>query len=300
MKILLAGATGQVGHELLRALQLPGNTPADTPAEIIAPGRQQFDLADPMQLRRVIRDMKPDVIVNAAAYTDVDRAESEPAVAMRINADAPAIMAEEVARLGGALVHFSTDYVFNGEASAPYREQDLPDPVNAYGRSKLAGEQAIVAAGIPYLILRTGWVYGMRGRNFLQSILHLAHQQDMLQVVDDQFGTPTWCRTVADVTAQLLAMARSATDAPQWWQEQGGLLHMTARGSTSRADFARRIIDLAGLSSRVNVVPVPTADYPRAAVRPRYAVLDTGKLQGLCNLPHWDAALQRCMQQASQ
>jgi dTDP-4-dehydrorhamnose reductase len=296
MKILLAGATGQVGHELLRALRTPGGTPAD----IVAPGREQFDLADSMGLRRAIRDMKPDVIVNAAAYTDVDRAESEPAVAMRINADAPAIMAEEAARLGAALVHFSTDYVFNGKASVPYREHDVPDPLNAYGRSKLAGEQAIVAAGVPHLILRTGWVYGMRGRNFLQSIMHHARHQGALPVVDDQFGTPTWCRTVADVTAQLLSMAQLATDAPQWWQEHGGLLHVTARGSANRADFARRIIDFAGLSASVNVVPVSTADYPRAAPRPRYSILDTGKLQRLCVLPQWDDALRNCMRQASE
>lgn len=293
MRILLAGATGQVGHELLRSLRKLG----DTPTDIIAPGRDRFDLSDMLQCRRVIHDTKPALIVNAAAYTDVDRAESEPAMAMRINADAPAAMAEAAARIGAALVHFSTDYVFDGEASSPYREQDPVGPVNAYGRSKLAGEQAIAAAGIPHLILRTGWVYGMRGRNFLQSILHLARTQDTLRVVNDQFGTPTWCRTVADVTAQLLAMAQAAPDGAQWWQENGGLLHMTALGSTSRADFARRIIDLAGLSARAKVEPVSTANYPTVATRPRYSVLDTGKLQGLCMPPHWDQALQRCMQQ---
>ncbi|HEV2609966.1 MAG TPA: dTDP-4-dehydrorhamnose reductase [Noviherbaspirillum sp.] len=294
MRILLAGATGQVGHELLRSLQKLGGTAT----EIIAPGRDRFDLSDPAQCRRFIHNTKPALIVNAAAYTDVDRAESESAMAMRLNADAPAVMAEEAARIGAALVHFSTDYVFDGKASLPYREQDPVGPVNAYGRTKLAGEQAIVAAGIPHLILRTGWVYGMRGRNFLRSILHLARTQDTLRVVDDQFGTPTWCRTVADMTAQLLAMAQAAPNTAQWWKEHGGLLHMTAIGSTSRADFARRIIELAGLSAKAKVEPVSTASYPTVATRPRYSVLDTGKLQGLCMPPRWDEALQRCMQQS--
>lgn len=291
MRILLAGATGQVGHELLRSLRNLG----DAPTEIIAPGRDRFDLSDPAQCRRFIHDTKPALIVNAAAYTDVDRAESESAMAMRINAEAPAAMAEAAERIGAALVHFSTDYVFNGEASSPYREQDLADPINAYGRGKLAGEQAIAAAGIPHLILRTGWVYGMRGRNFLNSILHFARTQETLRVVDDQFGTPTWCRTVADVTAQLLAMAQSAQDSAQWWREHGGLLHVTARGSTNRANFARRIVDLAGLSAGVEITPVSSDDYTTAAARPRYSVLDTGKLQRLCMPPQWDEALQRCM-----
>ena len=286
MTILLTGATGQVGHELLRSLRPFG--------ELVAPTRAQLDLADSAQLRATVRALKPSLIVHPAAWTDVDGAERDPALAMRINADAPAVLAEEAKRLGVPLVHFSTDHVFDGAASQPYTERDTPAPVNAYGCSKLAGEQAIAASGCAHLILRTAWVYGLRGRNFLLAILRQAQTNDVLRVVDDQFGSPTWCRTVADVTAELLARARAAPDANAWWAEHGGVLHASARGGASRAAFARRILANAGLAERVTVIGVDSASYAAPAARPRYAVLDTARLQRLVAVPAWDDALRQC------
>jgi dTDP-4-dehydrorhamnose reductase len=201
LKILLTGRNGQVGGELQHTLASLGN--------VIAFDHHAFDLTNSDQIRDKIRDLRPDVIVNAAAYTAVDRAESEPEKAMQINADAPGIMAEEAKRIGATLVHYSTDYVFDGTKREPYTEQDEPNPLNVYGKSKLAGERAIQAVGGSFCTFRTSWIYGARGQNFLLTILRLAQSRDELRIVDDQFGAPTWSRTIAEVTATVLQQIAS-------------------------------------------------------------------------------------------
>jgi len=284
MKILLTGSTGQVGYELARSLQGVG--------AVVALDRQQMDLADLDQLRRVIRTVQPNMIVNPAAYTAVDKAESEPALAFRVNAEAPALMAEEARLLGASMVHYSTDYVFDGSAAAPRVEDDATGPLNVYGASKLAGEQAIAAAGIPHLIFRTSWVYGMRGKNFLLTMLRLARERDELRVVADQFGAPTWSRTIADVTAQVLAQAHAG--GREWWVQNRGVYHLTAQGQTSWYDFTRAILAEAGIDCRV--LPITSAEYPVPARRPEYSVLSCERLMTrFSHLPEWQQALQLCM-----
>jgi dTDP-4-dehydrorhamnose reductase len=293
MRILLTGKTGQVGYELERRLQGLG--------EIIALGRGQMDLRDLNQLREVIRAVKPALIINPAAYTAVDKAESEPGIAMRVNAEAPAVMAAEARRLGAAMIHYSTDYVLDGTKTTPYTEEDPPNPKSVYGRTKLAGEHAIQAAGIPYLILRTSWVYGIRGENFLLTVLRLAKERDELRIVVDQHGAPTWCRTIADVTAQILAQARTALDRRQWWQEKRGIYGLTARGQTTWHGFAQAILAHAALAKTPTLVPISTQDYPMPAERPRYSVLSCDKLEQAFGLtpPRWMQGLDLCMQRPS-
>jgi dTDP-4-dehydrorhamnose reductase len=277
VRILLTGRNGQVGWELERSLAPLG--------EIIATDRATLELADPDAIRRVAREAKPELIVNAAAYTAVDQAESEPELAMRINAVAPGVLAEEAQRLGAWLIHYSTDYVFDGSSKRPYCEGDETNPINAYGRSKLAGEQAIAASGARYLILRSSWVYGLRGRNFLLAILQRAQSGAALRVVDDQIGAPTWSRQIAEVTARIVA-GRS---------DVGGIYHLSAGGETTWCGFARAILALAGIDAEVR--PIATAEFPTAADRPRYSVLDCAKLArdfGAA-LPDWRDGLGRCM-----
>ena len=284
MKVLLTGSTGQVGYELARSLQGVG--------DVVAVDRNVMDLSNLAQVREVIRSVKPQLIVNPAAYTAVDKAESEPELAHRINAEAPAVMAEEAKALGAALVHYSTDYVFDGTEPSPRREDDVVGPRNVYGASKLAGEQAIAAAGIPHLIFRTSWVYGMRGKNFLLTMLRLARERDELRVVADQFGAPTWSRTIADVTAQVLAQAHAG--GREWWVQNRGVYHLTAQGQTSWYDFTRAILEEAGIDCRV--LPITSADYPVPARRPEYSVLSCERLMTrFCHLPEWQQALQLCM-----
>src|SRR5471032_1452181 len=222
MKFLLTGSTGQVGYELERSLQGLG--------EVVALDRGRMDLADLDQVRDVIRSVQPQLIVNPAAYTAVDKAESEPALAHRINAEAPGLMAQEAARLGAAMVHYSTDYVFDGTVAQPRVETDATGPINVYGRSKLAGEQAIQAAGIPHLILRTSWVYGMRGKNFLLTMLRLVQERDELRIVADQHGAPTWCGTIADSTAGIVSKCINAESGNDWMRQRSGIYHMTCQG----------------------------------------------------------------------
>jgi dTDP-4-dehydrorhamnose reductase len=284
MRILLTGASGQVGYELARSLQGLG--------EVFAPGRAELDLADLDQVRAVVRAARPDLIVNPAAYTAVDRAESEPALAMRLNAEAPAVLAQEARALGAALVHYSTDYVFDGGKDAPYLETDPTGPLSVYGRSKLAGEQAIAAAGCAHLILRTSWVYGMRGKNFLLTMLQLAREHGKVRVVADQFGAPTWSRTVAEISAHLLAQARAGGTA--WWEQHGGIYHLSSRGETSWHGFAEAIMMDAGIGCEVQ--PVSTAGYPTPAPRPRHSRLCCDKLAGRhIDLPEWRDALRLCL-----
>lgn len=277
MKILLIGRTGQVGSELAELLPALG--------ELIATDRAALDLTQPDAIRQSVRALRPDVIVNAAAYTAVDKAESEASLAMRINAAAPGVLAEEANRTGALLVHYSTDYVFDGKKGRPYVEDDAPNPLNAYGRSKLEGEQAIAAAGGRHLILRTSWVYGLRGRNFLRTILDKAGRGEPLRVVDDQVGAPTWARHIAEATVRLLC----APDTPH------GLCHMSAGGSTTWHGFALAILEASGL--RADVESIGTAQYPAPAMRPRFSVLDCTLLQAECGiaLPPWRTGLDACL-----
>jgi dTDP-4-dehydrorhamnose reductase len=285
MKILLTGRTGQVGYELERSLQSLG--------EIIAVDRGQMDLTNLDQVRDVIRHVKPTLIINPAAYTAVDLAESEPGLAMRVNAEAPAVMAEEAKKLGAAMIHYSTDYVFDGTKRAPYIESDPTCPINVYGLTKLAGEKAIQAAGIKHLILRTSWVYSMRGKNFLLTVLRLAQQRDELRIVADQYGAPTWCRTIADTTAHIVAQMKYSQD---WWQEKSGIYHLTAQGQTTWAGFTEAILVNAASQKKTSVAAITTKEYPLPAKRPEYSVMSCEKLMNATHfgLPAWEQALQLC------
>ena len=278
--ILVTGATGQLGFELARILPAHG--------DVTALDRKRLDLADADALVATVRDLRPKVIVNAAGYTDVDRAETELDVAEAINARAPGILAEEAKRMGSILVHYSTDYVFDGAASSPYHEDAPANALNAYGRTKLDGERAIAAAGAASLILRTSWVYGLRGRNFLLTMRRLAAERDEIRVVADQVGVPNWSRALAEATATLVARGCAAL------AERSGLYHLSATGSASWFEFAQAII---GPVAHPRIVPISTAQYPTRARRPRYAVLATEKLErdfGI-ELPHWRTLLQACI-----
>jgi dTDP-4-dehydrorhamnose reductase len=289
VKILLTGKTGQLGYELERSLQLLG--------EVVAVTRKQMDLADRNQIREVIRSVKLNLIVNPAAYTAVDQAEKERDMAIHINADAPATMAQEPCRLGAALVHYSTDYVFDGCATGPYTEDDATGPCCAYGKSKLAGEQAIAATGVPHLIFRTSWVYGMRGKNFLLTVLRLACERDELRIVADQHGAPTWSRTIADATAQILVQAGIADDASRWWQQKSGVYSLTCTGQTTWHAFAQAIVDNASLQKKRAVFPISSDQYLTPAHRPSYSVLSHDKIRRTFSIgpPRWEAALALCM-----
>ncbi|MET0321183.1 MAG: dTDP-4-dehydrorhamnose reductase [Duganella sp.] len=284
MKILLTGSTGQVGYELARSLQGLG--------EVVAVDRNVMDLSNLDQVRDVIRQVRPQLIVNPAAYTAVDKAESEPELAYRVNAEAPGLMAEEARLLGAAMVHYSTDYVFDGASPAPRSEDDATGPLNVYGASKLAGEQAIAAAGIDHLIFRTSWVYGTRGKNFLLTMLRLAREREELRVVADQHGAPTWSRTIADTTALVLAQARQG--GADWWRANSGVYHLSAQGETTWFEFTQAIVDAAGLACRV--LPIGSAEYPTPARRPQYSVMSSERLMSrFCHLPDWKQALHLCI-----
>ena len=265
MRVLLAGRNGQVGWELARLLP---------PAELIATGRAELDLADQAAIRRVVREAKPQLIVNAAAYTAVDKAEAEPDLAMRINGIAPGVLAEEAKRLGALLVHYSTDYVFDGTKSTAYVEDDAPNPHSVYGRSKLAGERAVQASGCRHLILRTSWVYGPRGKNFFLTIAAKARAGERLRVVDDQRGVPTTSAFLAERTLALIA------------RDASGLLHLVPAGETTWYGFAREIVQLTG--SRSEVQPIKTGEFPAAARRPANSVLDNRRGAAILGEPpHW-------------
>ena len=281
-RIMLTGKNGQVGWELQRTLAPLG--------EVVALDRRQLDLSDSKQIRELVREIKPNLIVNAAAYTAVDKAESEPEIAMAINGVAPGILAEEAKRIGAAIIHYSTDYVFDGNKTSPYTEDDTPNPLNEYGRTKLAGEQAVKAAGSPYIILRTGWVYGTRGKNFLLTILRLAHEREELSIVDDQTGAPSWSRMLAEATAQILSDDYNALAAKR------GIYHMTASGSTTWYGFSKAIIELdPNLKEQVckYVRSILSAEYPTPARRPAYSVLSNAKLKAAFEvaLPGWEQGL---------
>lgn len=291
MHILLLGRDGQVGWEVERCLQGLG--------PVTAVGRAQVDLADAAEVRRLLDAVAPEVIVNAAAYTAVDQAESQPQLAFAINADAPAVMARWAHEHAAALIHYSTDYVFDGSGSTAWRETDVPRPLSAYGASKLAGEHAIAESGCAHLILRTSWVYAARGRNFLRTMLRLAAERDELSVVDDQVGAPTWARTVAQATALILARS-GATQAQRLLalSERGGVFHLAARGQCSWFRFAERIFEVCSDPKRRlrSLLPITTAEYPTAARRPLNSRLALDRVESTWNLslPEWDAALRLC------
>ena len=294
MTILLLGKDGQVGWQLQRSLAPHG--------AVVACGRGECDMSDLDQLRSLVRQVKPKFIVNAAAYTAVDRAESEPLLAARINAEAPAVLAEEAASLAALLIHYSTDYVYDGQKTSPYVESDPTAPQSVYGRTKLAGEEAIRASGCRSLIFRTSWVFGARGANFVKTILRLARQKDTLNVVDDQIGAPTPAALIATVTGLVLAMECCGAHAEKGKNQT---YHLAASGFVSWHQFARTIVDLAnttpGFDLRLkseNIAAIPTSGYPTPAVRPANSRLDCSRLEsdfGL-QMPDWQPYLARMMQ----
>jgi dTDP-4-dehydrorhamnose reductase len=289
-RLLIVGATGQVGTELQRSF-------AGT-ASIAAVDREIVDLGAPPQIRALVDRVQPDIIVNAAAYTAVDRAESEPELANAINARAPQILAEEARRRNAVFVHYSTDYVFDGTKQTPWVETDRPNPLSVYGATKLAGEEAVRQVGGRYLIFRTSWVYGPHGKNFLFTMLRLAKERDRLTIVDDQFGAPTSSVAIARSTESIVngILAGQFGDSENW----AGLYHMTCSGSTTWCGFTRAIFDRAAArlhGRRPEVVPIATSDYPTPAKRPRNSVLSNDLLQQRfgVQLPSWESALDEVM-----
>ncbi|WP_321854850.1 dTDP-4-dehydrorhamnose reductase [Paraburkholderia tropica] len=288
--ILVTGARGQVGSELTRALQGLGPT--------VAVDRARLDLADHDSVRTFVRELKPAIIVNAAAYTAVDQAESDAATARLINADLPRVLAEEAGDLDALLIHYSTDYVFDGRLDRPYIETDTPDPLNVYGQTKLEGERAVAAVGGKHLIFRTSWVYGATGRNFLLTMLRLAREgRTELSIVDDQIGAPTWSATIAALSAHGAALYATGAHDDAWWTQRSGLYHLTSGGETSWAGFARAIFKAAGRDD-VTVKPIASHEYRTAARRPLNSRLSGTKLAQSFGLsaPSWEVALSSCFE----
>ena len=288
-KILLTGANGQVGWELQRTLSSLG--------EVVALDSQGLNLADAKDLRDKLTVLAPQLIVNSAAYTAVDKAESEAERAYAINAIAPGIMAEEAARSGALLVHYSTDYVFDGSGSAPWREEDTCNPLNVYGRTKLEGERLIQHSGCRHLIFRTSWVYGARGSNFLLTMRRLMRERPELKIVDDQIGAPTWCRDLAEATAQIISQLGSVPNPIN--AELWGVYHMCNAGETSWHGFAQSIRGMIPdeTCALKQLMGIPSTEYPTPAQRPHNSRLDNTKLQktfGL-RLQDWQSALRLCM-----
>jgi dTDP-4-dehydrorhamnose reductase len=288
MRILVLGRSGQVGTALTQSLQGLG--------ELIALDRAQLDLTNPDAIRTTLREIQPQIVINAAAYTAVDAAESDQAMAFQINAVAPRVMAEESERLGAALIHYSTDYVFDGGKQGAWMEDDATAPLSVYGHSKLAGEQAITDVGGTHLILRTSWVYGLHGKNFLLTMLKLAESRDSLAIVDDQIGAPTWALTIADATS---AIIRDAGE-PAQLAALSGIYHLCAGGHTSWFGFAQAIFSHASVQRKPQLRPITTAEYPTPAQRPHNSILNTDKFRrSFGDLPTWDDALQTCLQMRS-
>jgi len=291
--ILLTGVNGQLGWELQRALAPLGN--------VVALTRADLDLSQPDAIRQVVHEHRPAIILNPAAYTAVDKAEAEPELALAINGTAPGVLAEEARQIGALLVHYSTDYVFDGSQNAPYTEEDVPNPQSIYGKTKLAGESAIRAIGGKHLILRTSWVYGVHGGNFVKTVLRLAKERDELRIVADQFGAPTWARLLADSTARMIQGWQNR----EFGEDQLGLYHLTAAGRTSWHHYAEEIVRLARQYDPVlrdkalTIHGIPTSGYPLPAPRPANSVLATNKIRrtfGL-NLPAWQDNLANCIKE---
>jgi dTDP-4-dehydrorhamnose reductase len=286
MKILISGHTGQVARELQLALQ--GH-------ELLSLGRQAFDLARPASLRDTILRERPQLLINAAAHTAVDQAEQERELAFAINAEAPGVMAQACAELGIPLLHYSTDYVFDGSKDTPYVENDAPNPLGVYGASKLAGERAVAASGCDHLILRTSWVYSRHGKNFLLTMQRLLQERDQLRVVADQIGAPTWAGSIAAATAELIAAWQAGN---RHW----GTYHLSCQGETSWFGFAQAIGERLRAAGRpcAELLAIPSGDYPTPARRPLNSRLDGSKLarDWQVRLPAWQAALDACLQRA--
>lgn len=278
--ILVTGANGQLGAELVPLLRSVGT--------VVATDRNSLDISDAGAVADMLRDLRPSIVVNTAAYTAVDRAESERDQAFAINAVAPGVLAEEAKRVGALFVHYSSDYVFDGRSRGPYAEDVSPSPLSVYGASKLEGEQRIAASGVQALVFRTSWVYGLRGTNFLVTIRRLAAQRDELRIVDDQVGVPNWSRALARATLGVLELGRDVL------AERVGLYHLSCAGETTWYRFATAFLrDM----PRVRVLPIATNEYPTPARRPSYGVLDTGKFVRTFGfaLPDWRAALDECL-----
>jgi len=304
LRLLVTGANGQVGWHLQRTLAPMG--------EVMAIDIQEVDLTDLNAVSRTVRDFAPDIVVNAAAYTAVDKAESEPELARAINVAAPGKIAEECVRTGALLVHYSTDYVYDGSKPSPYEEGDATGPLSAYGRTKLEGDQAIMASGCAHIILRTTWVYDIRGKNFLRTVLRLAREKEELRMVGDQYGAPTWARSLAESTTIILARLLERKSSTKSWQS--GLFHLTASGTTSWAGFAQAILEdyedlldwpaetgeFGGELKAKRVVAITTEQYQTPARRPRNSVLSNAKIQAAFGiaLPDWRAQLRLAMQDA--
>ncbi len=284
LRILITGRDGQVGGELVRALACLGS--------IVATSRAELDLSSNDSIRAAMRRVRPNLIVNAAAYTAVDKAEAEPELAQRINVDAVAALAAEAKAIGAAMIHYSTDYVFDGAKPTPYLENDATNPLGVYGQTKLAGEQALAAEGIPYLVLRTSWVYGARGKNFLLTILKLAAERPELRIVADQIGAPTWSHDIATVTVAI---------AKRWLADKdptpSGIYHLTASGETSWHGFASEALRLHAQGEPkktfARLISIPTSEYPTSAIRPKNSRLDCAKLTNIfaVRLPDWKDSL---------
>lgn len=304
LRLLITGANGQVGWHLQRTLAPMG--------EVMAIDIEEVDLTDLNAVSRTVRDFAPDIVVNAAAYTAVDKAESEPDLARAINVAAPGKIAEECARTGALLVHYSTDYVYDGNKPSPYEENDATGPLSVYGQTKLEGDQAIMASGCAHIILRTTWVYDIRGKNFLRTALRLAREKEELRMVGDQYGAPTWARGLAESTTIILARLLERKSATKSWQS--GLFHLTASGRTSWAGFAQAILEdyeellawpaetgeFGGPLKAKRVVAITTEQYQTPARRPRNSVLSNAKIQAAFGivLPDWRAQLRLAMQDA--
>jgi dTDP-4-dehydrorhamnose reductase len=294
--ILLTGKHGQVGWELQRALNGHG--------EVITLDSEEMDLADADAIRRTVQRVRPAIIINPAAYTAVDKAESEPELAHAVNAIAPGILAEEAQKLNAVLVHYSTDYVFDGLKPGSYSEDDSPNPQSVYGRTKLAGEQAIRASGCKHLILRTSWVYGVHGGNFVKTILRLAKERNELRIVADQFGAPTWARDLAKTTT----LALLAWQMSEWDDELAGTYHLAASGRTNWHEYAEEIVRLARLHDPVlaakalTIKPIATREYPTPAKRPANSSLSCDRFADTfgIRLPEWRESLAACLHELYQ
>lgn len=286
MRILLFGRTGQVGSGLYKGLKKIGS--------VCCVGRDTADLTDLAAVENVIQKERPDVIVNAAAYTHVDHAETDAETANLVNARAPEVMAAMAAANRAWLIHYSTDYVFDGESDRAYTEDQTQHPISVYGRTKAAGEQAIRNSTDRYLILRTSWVYSNMGRNFLNTVLRLAQERPELKIVDDQTGTPTYAGALAANTVELVKKLPDAAGDP----EMTGIFNMTCQGSTTWYGFAKAILNTAGIED-VRITPITTSEFPTPAARPRYSVLDNTKLQRVygVSMPAWRDALRECLAQ---
>jgi dTDP-4-dehydrorhamnose reductase len=288
LKILLTGKNGQLGWELARSLAPLG--------EVVAFDKSGLDLADTAAISRTVRALRPQLIVNAAAYTEVDVAQTNADTAFAINAKGPEILAAEAKAVGAALIHYSTDYVFDGAKPESYVETDAPNPASVYGLSKLAGEQAVAASGAAHIILRTSWLYAARGKNFLLTMLKLARERPELRVVADQFGAPTWARSVAEASAQIVARCGNSPAAMvETVERQSGVYHLTAAGRVSWHGYARAILREAGLSTPVRAIT--TAEYPLPAPRPANSVLSSAKLAACFDvvLPAWEKGVTQCV-----